>query len=192
MTETAQKSAAKPAASPWLKLTLELGPLLLFFFANARPKLFEPFVRLFVPAPLLTGENAGLFTATSVLIPAVLLALVVSYLRTRHLPIMPLVTAILVVIFGALTLYLHDPSFIKMKPTILYAVFGLALIGGLRLQQAAAADRARQCDRAQRRGLAHPDLALGALLLHSRRSSTSSSGARNRTTFGSVSNSPAQ
>ncbi len=126
-------SAARPAPkpSPWLKLTLELGPLLLFFFANARPKLFEPFVRLFVPAPLLTGENAGLFTATSVLIPAVLLALVVSYLRTRHLPIMPLVTAILVVIFGALTLYLHDPSFIKMKPTILYAVFCLALIGGL-------------------------------------------------------------
>ncbi len=125
----ATKAPAKP--SPWLKLTLELGPLILFFFANSRPKLFEPFARLFVPPQLLTGENAGLFTATTVLIPAVLLALLVSYLRTRRLPVMPLVTAILVVVFGALTLYLHNPSFIKMKPTILYAAFGIALLGGL-------------------------------------------------------------
>jgi intracellular septation protein len=125
----AKSSPSKP--SPWLKLTLELGPLILFFFANSRPKLFEPFARLFVPPQLLTGENAGLFTATTVLIPAVLIALLVSYLRTRHLPIMPLVTAILVVVFGALTLYLHNPSFIKMKPTILYAAFGIALLGGI-------------------------------------------------------------
>jgi intracellular septation protein len=124
----AAKTPAKP--SPWLKLTLEVGPLILFFFANAQPKLFEPFARLFVQAPLLSGENAGLFTATTVLIPAVLLALLVSYLRTRRLPVMPVVTAILVVVFGALTLYLHDPSFIKMKPTILYAAFGIALLGG--------------------------------------------------------------
>jgi intracellular septation protein len=133
MPETADPIAihGKPKPSPWLKLTLELGPLLLFFFANARPKLFAPFAQLVVPAPLLSGENAGLFTATTVLIPAVLLALAVSYMRTKHLPVMPLMTAILVVIFGALTLYLHDPSFIKMKPTILYAAFGLALLGGI-------------------------------------------------------------
>lgn len=146
MTESVKTQAAAPAnsspaktvqakPSPWLKLTLELGPLILFFFANARPKLFEPFARLVVPAPLLAGENAGLFTATTVLIPAVLLALFVSYLRTRRLPVMPLVTAILVVIFGALTLYLHNPSFIKMKPTILYAAFGIALFGGLALDK---------------------------------------------------------
>ncbi len=136
MTETAHatdavKSIKKTAPAPWLKLTLELGPLLLFFFANARPKLFTPFVELILPAHLLTGENAGLFTATAVLIPAVLAALVVSYLRTKHLPIMPLMTAVLVVIFGALTLYLQNPSFIKMKPTFLYAAFGIALFGGL-------------------------------------------------------------
>lgn len=136
MTETADptniaKPQAKAASAPIIKLVLELGPLLLFFFANARPKLFAPFVALVLPAHLLAGANAGLFTATAVLIPAVLAALVISYLRTKHLPVMPMVTAVLVVIFGALTLYLQDPSFIKMKPTILYLAFGLALLGGL-------------------------------------------------------------
>lgn len=132
MTETAEHAAtAEKTPAPWLKLTLELGPLFLFFFANARPKLFAPYAALVLPPHLLAGENAGLFTATAVLIPAVLIALVVSYLRTRRLPIMPLVTAVLVVIFGALTLYFQDPRFIKMKPTILYLAFGIALIGGL-------------------------------------------------------------
>ncbi len=124
-------SAQKAPPSPIVKLTLELGPLLLFFFANARPKLFAPLIGWALPPQLLAGENAGLFTATAVLMIAVIAALIVSYLRTRHLPVMPLVTAVLVVIFGALTLYLHDPRFIKMKPTILYAAFGFALFGGL-------------------------------------------------------------
>lgn len=134
MTETAETTVSagqRVAPSPALKLTLELGPLLLFFFANARPKLFAPLVSLFLPAHLLVGENAGLFTATAVLIPAVVIALIVSYLRTKRLPVMPLVTAVLVVIFGALTLYFQNPSFIKMKPTILYVAFGTALFGGL-------------------------------------------------------------
>ncbi len=121
--------AAPPA--PWLKLTLELGPLILFFFANARPKLFAPFAQRVLPANLLVGPNAGLFTATAVLIAAVIIALGVSYLRTRRLPIMPLITAVLVVIFGALTIYFRDPRFIKMKPTILYCAFAIALFGGL-------------------------------------------------------------
>lgn len=138
MTKTAEqpgKPAAKPATSPWLKMTLELGPLILFFFANARPKLFAPYAHLVLPPHLLTGENAGLFTATAVLIPAVLIALVVSYIQLRRLPVMPLVTAILVIIFGALTIYFQDPRFIKMKPTILYVAFGGALLGGLYLKK---------------------------------------------------------
>ncbi|MGC1108467.1 MAG: septation protein IspZ, partial [Methylovirgula sp.] len=99
--------AAAPA--PWLKLTLEIGPLILFFFANARPKLFAPFAARVLPADLLAGPNAGLFTATAVLIAAVVIALLISYLRTRRLPTMPLLTAVLVVIFGALTIYFKDP-----------------------------------------------------------------------------------
>lgn len=133
MTETAEDASVAPerAPTPWLKLTLELGPLFLFFFANARPKLFAPFAEHVLPPHLLTGANAGLFTATAVLIPAVIIALIVSYLRTKRLPTMPLITAVLVVVFGALTLYFQDPRFIKMKPTILYAAFGAALVGGL-------------------------------------------------------------
>ena len=138
MTETAEKPgkpAAKPSSPPWLKMTLEIGPLILFFFANARPKLFAPYAHLVLPPHLLIGENAGLFTATAVLIPAVLIALVVSFIQKRRLPVMPLVTAILVIIFGALTIYFQDPRFIKMKPTILYLVFGGALLGGLYLKK---------------------------------------------------------
>ncbi len=114
-----------------MKLALEMGPLALFFFANARPKLFEPLVSAFIPAPIMTGENAGLFTATAVLMAAVVAALIVSYALTRRLPVVPLMTAVLVLAFGALTLYLHDATFIKMKPTILYVCFSVALFGGL-------------------------------------------------------------
>ncbi len=132
MTKTADRGRAKEKTpAPWFKLTLELGPLFLFFFANARPKLFAPYARLVLSPALLAGQNAGLFTATAVLIPAAVAALAVSYLRTKRLPVMPVVTALLVVIFGALTLYFQDPRFIKMKPTILYLAFGIALLGGM-------------------------------------------------------------
>lgn len=120
--------------APWLKLVLELGPLALFFFANARPKLFEPLVAPFAPASL-TGDNAGLFTATAVLMVAVVVALIASFALTRRVPIVPLMTAVLVLGFGALTLYLHDATFIKMKPTILYVCFSAALFGGLALNR---------------------------------------------------------
>jgi Intracellular septation protein A len=62
---------------------------------------------------------------------AIVAALVVSYVMTRHLPVMPLVTAIIVLVFGSLTLVLHDEHFIKLKPTIIYLLFGGVLLGGL-------------------------------------------------------------
>ncbi len=133
------QSVEKPAAAvrhkqnPWVKFLLEMGPLLLFFFANSRPKLFEPLVHPFLPEAILSGSSAGLFTATVVLMVAVVAALIASFVLTKRLPIMPLVTAILVLVFGALTLYLQDDRFIKMKPTVLYLAFGLALSGGLAL-----------------------------------------------------------
>jgi intracellular septation protein len=100
----------KPQVNPMLKLALDLGPLALFFFANSR---------------------YGIFTATATFMIAVLAALIVSYAMTRRLPIMPMVTAVIVVVFGGLTLILHDATFIKVKPTIIYALFGAVLIGGL-------------------------------------------------------------
>lgn len=127
--------AAARRPDPWLKLALEIGPLALFFFANSRPKLFEPLVAPFVPQSVLSGENAALFTATLVLMAAVVIALIASFALTRKVPIVPLVTAVLVVAFGALTLWLHDATFIKMKPTILYVCFSAALFGGLALNR---------------------------------------------------------
>jgi intracellular septation protein len=121
----------KPQLSPGLKLALDLGPLLLFFLGNSRPALFAPLLAPFLPAELLAGEHAGIFTATAIFIPAVLLALVVGYALTRHLPVMPLVTAVVVVAFGGLTLALQNETFIKLKPTIVYLLFGSVLLGGL-------------------------------------------------------------
>jgi intracellular septation protein len=80
---------------------------------------------------LLSGEHAGIFVATAVFIPAVLVALAIGYALTRHLPVMPVVTAIIVVVFGGLTLVLQDETFIKLKPTIIYVLFGAVLLGGL-------------------------------------------------------------
>src|ERR1700733_10567581 len=100
----------KPQLNPFLKLALDFGPLVLFFYANSR---------------------YDIFVATGTFMIAVLVALAISYAMTRHLPIMPVVTAIIVVVFGGLTLFLHDATFIKVKPTIIYALFGAVLLGGL-------------------------------------------------------------
>jgi intracellular septation protein len=121
----------KPQLSPGLKLALDLGPLLLFFLANSRPALFAPLLAPFLSPELLNGPHAGIFTATAVFIPAVLAALAISYAKTRHLPVMPVVTAIVVVVFGGLTLFLQNEEFIKLKPTIIYVLFGVVLLGGL-------------------------------------------------------------
>ena len=104
------ETTQKPQLNPVLKLVLDLGPLVLFFFANSR---------------------FGIFAATATFMVAVIAALVVSYVMTRHLPIMPVVTAIIVLVFGGLTLVLHDATFIKVKPTIIYVLFGAVLLGGL-------------------------------------------------------------
>src|ERR1043166_1873154 len=125
---------AKPQRTqlnPFLKLALEMGPLILFFFANARPALFTPLIGPLLPAAVASGERAGIFAATAVFMVAILIALTVSYALTRHLPVMALVTAVVVVVFGSLTLVLQDETFIKMKPTIIYVLFGALLLGGL-------------------------------------------------------------
>jgi intracellular septation protein len=120
----------KKQLNPLLKLVLEMGPLVLFFFANARPALFMPFVGPLLPEAAI-GEKAGIFVATAVFMAAILASLAVSYALTRHLPVMAMVTAVIVVVFGGLTLALHDDTFIKMKPTIIYVLFGGLLLGGL-------------------------------------------------------------
>ena len=96
--------------SPGLKLALDVGPLVLFFAAFAW---------------------FGIFAATAAFMIAVVAALLVSFMRTRRWPVMPVISAVVVLVFGGLTLVLHDETFIKMKPTIIYALFGTALAVGL-------------------------------------------------------------
>jgi len=111
--------------NPLLKLALELGPLLVFFFANARgARLAEQF-------PALAALGGPIFVATGLFMLATAVALAASWLLTRTLPIMPLVSGIVVFVFGALTLWLQDDVFIKMKPTIVNTLFGVVLLGGL-------------------------------------------------------------
>src|ERR1044072_7215437 len=89
----------RPQLNPWLKLALEMGPLILFFVANARPALFTPFIGPLLPAAI-GAEKAGIFVATAVFMVAILASLAVSYALTRHLPVMAMVAAALVVVFG--------------------------------------------------------------------------------------------
>jgi len=111
--------------NPVLKQALELGPLLVFFFANARGEwLVERF-------PALATVGGPIFVATALFMVATAVALVASWLIMRSLPIMPLVSGVVVFVFGALTLWLHDDVFIKMKPTIVNTLFGGVLLGGL-------------------------------------------------------------
>ncbi|MFN4274037.1 MAG: septation protein A [Aliihoeflea sp.] len=115
----------KEDINPVLKLALELGPLMVFFFANARGEwLAERF-------PVLGDLGGPIFIATALFMVAMAISLSISWLLLRTLPIMPLVSGVVVFVFGALTLYLQDEIFIKMKPTIVNSMFGAVLLGGL-------------------------------------------------------------
>jgi len=100
----------KTPINPFLKLVLEIGPLVVFFAVNAK---------------------VNIFAGTAAFMIAIVAALAVSYALTRRVPIMAVVSAVVVLVFGGLTLVLHDELFIKLKPTIIYTLFGAALMGGL-------------------------------------------------------------
>ena len=123
--DPADPQKRKEAINPVLKLVLELGPLMVFFFANTRGEwLAQKF-------PILTDFGGPIFIATGLFMIATVIALAASWALVRTLPIMPLVSGAVVLVFGALTLYLQDDIFIKMKPTIVNTLFGAVLLGGL-------------------------------------------------------------
>ena len=93
-----------------IKMALELGPLVVFFIVNSR---------------------ADIFVGTAWFMGAMVLSLVLSWLLLKRVALMPLVTGFVVLIFGGLTLWLHDDTFIKMKPTVINSLFGAVLLGGM-------------------------------------------------------------
>ncbi len=115
---------AEKQAGGLLKFVLELGPIAVFFLAYRWAA---------VPDGVSESEAqlAKILFATQVFIPVILASLALSWVLTRHLPKMAVMTAVLVVVFGGLTLWLRDDTFIKMKPTILYGLFAAALGFGL-------------------------------------------------------------
>ncbi|MGV1013785.1 MAG: septation protein A [Methyloceanibacter sp.] len=111
--EASAQAASEEPALP-IKLAIELGPLLVFFGTNAL---------------------YGIYAGTAAFMVATVISLGVAWLRYHKLPVMPLVSAVIVLLFGTLTLYLQDETFIKLKPTIVYAVFALLLAGGLLMRK---------------------------------------------------------
>ena len=91
-----------------IKMALELGPLVVFFIVNAR---------------------ADIFVGTAWFMVAMVLSLALSWLLLKRVALMPLVTGVVVLVFGGLTLWLHDDTFIKMKPTVINSLFGAVLLG---------------------------------------------------------------
>ena len=111
--------------NPGLKMALELGPLLVFFFANLRG---EWLVSKF---PALSALGGPLLVATGLFMAATVISLIVSKIVFKHLPVMPFVSGVVVMIFGGLSIWLQDETFIKMKPTIVNTLFGVTLLIGL-------------------------------------------------------------
>jgi intracellular septation protein len=99
------------SATPrWLRPAVDYGPLAAFF---------------------LVYLLHGLMAATAVVIVASVAALIAAWAIERRVPLIPLITAAVVAVFGGLTLWLQDETFIKMKPTIVQALFAIILLGGL-------------------------------------------------------------
>lgn len=107
---TKPEEASAGTRSQLLKLAVEVGPLVVFFIVNAR---------------------AGIFWGTGIFMLVTIASLIASRFMFGRIPVMPLVSGVCVVVFGGLTLWLQDDHFIKIKPTIVNALFAAALFGGL-------------------------------------------------------------
>ena len=103
-------SPSKPKPHPGWSLAIDYGPLLLFFLAY---------------------KFTNVFTGTALFMAAIIVAVIVSKWRLGRVSPMLWLSAILVVGFGGLTIWFHDPKFIQIKPTIIYTLLSALLFGGL-------------------------------------------------------------
>lgn len=101
---------SKSSEPSWLKPLVDYAPLVVF---------------------LIAFEVKGLMVATAALMATTMVALVLSLVVARRVPLVPLITAVVVGVFGGLTLWFNDDTFIKIKPTIIYGLFAAVLGGGL-------------------------------------------------------------
>ena len=120
--ETTAMPATKTAKplNPMAKLGLDLGPLVLFFITNAYAEKWFGLT-----------EIQRVVAATAVFVVATLIALAIGYVLTRKFSTMSILSAIIVIVFGGLTIVLQDKVFIQLKLTIVNAAFGFMLLGGL-------------------------------------------------------------
>ncbi len=109
--------------NPTLKLALELGPILLFFilYFRLRDGTFD----------IGGTEYSGFIVVTAIFVPLIALSTFILYRLTGKLARMQIATLILVVVFGGLTIWFNDERFFKMKPTMIYLLFGGTLGFGL-------------------------------------------------------------
>lgn len=115
--------AQERKVNPWVKTGLELGPVIAFFVGYSRWK-DDVFT--------LGGTTYdGFVLVTAAFIPLMLVCTLILWRLSGHLSRMQILTLVLVVVFGGLTVWLNDPTFFKMKPTIIYALFAAILGFGL-------------------------------------------------------------
>lgn len=105
-----------PAPGAGARLLIDLGPLLVFFLAN-----------FFAPVP----DTLKIFVATGAFMIAMMIAMLVSQIRYRHISPLLWFSGLMVVVLGGITIWLHDETFIKIKPTIYYAIVAALLIFGM-------------------------------------------------------------
>lgn len=96
--------------NPKLKFLLDIGPLAVFFLAY---------------------KLSGVFAATAAIMCTTIVSLIITYWFEKKIAVMPLVSGVIIAIFGTLTLLLQDEQFIKMKPTMVNLIFASILLGGL-------------------------------------------------------------
>ena len=109
-------SNPRPAPSPLLRMGIDYGPLILFFIVNS-----------FAPGP----QIVRILTATATFMVAMFVAMGISWWKTRHVSPMLWIAGAVVLVFGSLTLYFRDETFIQIKPTIVYTMFAVILGYGL-------------------------------------------------------------
>jgi intracellular septation protein len=115
------ESETKKAASSWLNVAVDYGPLLVFLGVY----------RMNAPAdPNPAGELGAIIYGTGAFMIAAVAALIISKWRLGKVSPMLWFSTALIVGFGSLTIFFGDPTFVQLKPTIIYASFGVALLGG--------------------------------------------------------------